>query len=259
MLQTSLHGQPEEEKVKMNARSSTSNDPPTVFAPAAGYANASPLAKIDSFSKIIAIGNSRVVTEGTFIHRAGDHFRSVYFLRSGAAKRSLITEDGREQVLGFPMSGELIGLEAIDADMHTTTVVAHDLCVLVEIPYKALEMLAAQDSEVAGFLFRAMSSALREEHGWLAALGLLSSEGRLAAFLMDLSQRFAARGFSPRRFAMRMTRAEIGCFLGLTIETVSRVFSKFQKIGLLNVARRDIEILDIKALMALAQVRNTLH
>ena len=243
----------------MNAQSNTSNDPPTVQASAALFSGGSPLEKINSFAKIIAIGSSRVITEGTYIHRAGDHFRSVFFLRSGTAKRSLITEDGREQVLGFPMSGELIGLEAIDSDVHTTTVVAHDLCVLVEIPYKALEKLAAQDSEVAGFLFRVMSSALREEHGWLAALGLLSSEGRLAAFLMDLSQRFAARGFSARRFAMRMTRAEIGCFLGLTIETVSRVFSKFQKIGLLNVARRDVEILDVKALMALAQVQSTLH
>jgi CRP/FNR family transcriptional regulator, anaerobic regulatory protein len=243
----------------MNAQTNTGNDPPPVRAIATTLAAGSPPQKIDSFAKIVAIGSSRVVSEGTFIHRAGDHFRSVYFLRSGAAKRSLITEDGREQVLGFPMSGELIGLEAIDSDVHTTTVVAHDLCVLVEIPYKALEKLAAQDREVAGFLFRAMSSALREEHGWLAALGLLSSEGRLAAFLMDLSQRFAARGFSPRRFALRMTRAEIGCFLGLTIETVSRVFSKFQKIGLLNVARRDVEILDLKALMTLAQVQNTLH
>ena len=243
----------------MNAQSNTSNDPPTVLASAALFSGGSPLEKIDSFAKIIAIGSSRVITEGTYIHRAGDHFRSVFFLRSGTAKRSLITEDGREQVLGFPMSGELIGLEAIDSDVHTTTVVAHDLCVLVEIPYKALEKLAAQDSEVASFLFRVMSSALREEHGWLAALGLLSSEGRLAAFLMDLSQRFAARGFSARRFAMRMTRAEIGCFLGLTIETVSRVFSKFQKIGLLNVARREVEILDVKALMALAQVQGTLH
>lgn len=244
--------------MKMNAQSNAGHDQPTLMTSAV-FAGASPLAKIDSFARIIALGNSRVVTEGTFIHRAGDHFRSVYFLRSGAAKRSLVTEDGREQVLGFPMSGELIGLEAIDSNVHTTTVVAHDLCVLVEIPYQALEKLAAQDSQVAGFLFRAMSAALREEHGWLAALGLLSSEGRLAAFLMDLSQRFAARGFSPRRFAMRMTRAEIGCFLGLTIETVSRVFSKFQKIGLLNVARRDVEILDLNALMALAQVQSSLH
>jgi CRP/FNR family transcriptional regulator, anaerobic regulatory protein len=240
---------------KMNSQSNANNDKfniPRFFEQA-------PLQKIDSFAKIVAIGSSRVVTEGTFIHRAGDHFRSIFLLRSGAAKRSLITEDGREQVLGFPMSGELIGLEAIDSAVHTTSVIAHDLCVLVEIPFNALEKLAAQDREVAGFLFRAMSSALREEHGWLAALGLLSSEGRLAAFLMDLSQRFAARGFSSMRFEMRMTRAEIGCFLGLTIETVSRVFSKFQKIGLLKVARRDVEILDLKSLMVLAQVHKGLH
>jgi CRP/FNR family transcriptional regulator, anaerobic regulatory protein len=239
----------------MNSQTNANNNKskmPSLFEQAA-------LQKIDSFEKIIAIGSSRVVTEGTFIHRAGDHFRSVFFLRSGAAKRSLITEDGREQVLGFPMSGELIGLEAIDAAVHTTSVVAHDLCVLVEIPFEALEKLAAKDREVAGFLFRAMSSALREEHGWLAALGLLSSEGRLAAFLMDLSQRFAARGFSSRRFEMRMTRAEIGCFLGLTIETVSRVFSKFQKIGLLRVARRDVEILDLNSLKTLAQVQKGLN
>jgi CRP/FNR family transcriptional regulator, anaerobic regulatory protein len=247
------------EDANMNAQRTTSETPPTARNPAPLFAAGIPAEKTDAFEKIVAIGSSRVVTEGTFIHRAGDHFRSVYFLRSGTAKRSLITEDGREQVLGFPMSGELIGLEAIDGQVHTTTVVAHDLCVLVEIPYARLEQLSAQDSEVAGFLFRTMSSALREEHGWLAALGLLSSEGRLAAFLMNLSQRFAARGFSSRRFAMRMTRAEIGCFLGLTIETVSRVFSKFQKIGLLNVNRRDVEILDVKALMALAQVQNTLH
>ncbi len=241
----------------MITRQVSSNRPPGVNTPSSLFIGKSPLEKIDSFSKILEIGNARVVTEGTFIHRAGDQFSSLAFLRSGTAKRSLITEDGREQVLGFPMSGELIGLEAIDSDVHTTTVIAHDFCVLVEISYAELEKLAAQDREVAGFLFRAMSSALREDHGWLAALGLLSSEGRLAAFLMDLSQRFSARGFSARRFAMRMTRAEIGCFLGLTIETVSRVFSKLQKTGLINVARRDIEILDLKALMTLAQLQNS--
>jgi CRP/FNR family transcriptional regulator, anaerobic regulatory protein len=221
--------------------------------------NLMPTEKNDPFSKIVAIGQSRVISEGTTIHRAGDHFRSVFFLRSGVAKRCLITEDGREQVLGFPMSGELIGLEAIDSFVHTTTVISHDHCVLTEIPYESLEKLAARDAEVAAYLFRAMSSALRDEHGWLATLGLLSSEGRVAAFLMDLSRRFAARGYSSNQFSMRMTRAEIGCFLGLTIETVSRVFSKFQKIGLLSVARREIEILDMSALKNLAQVQRSLH
>jgi CRP/FNR family transcriptional regulator, anaerobic regulatory protein len=243
----------------MTATPHAYNNPANALLGTLILVSGSPLEKIDSFAKIIAIGRSRVVSEGAFIHRAGDQFHSVYFLRSGAAKRSIVTEDGREQVLGFPMSGELIGLEAIDSKMHTTTVVAHDLCVLVEIPYYLLEQLAASDSAVAGFLFRSLSAALREEHGWLAALGLLSSEGRLAAFLMDLSHRFAARGFSSSRFSLRMTRAEIGCFLGLTTETVSRVFSKFQKIGLVKVARREVEILDVKALVALAQTDNKLH
>lgn len=93
---------------------------------------------------------------------------------------------------------------------------------------------------------------MRDEHGWLAALGLLNADERVAAFLLDLSNRFSARGFSPRRFMLRMTRAEIGSFLGLTLETVSRVFSRFQKLGLLKVTRRDIELLDMAALSSLS-------
>jgi CRP/FNR family transcriptional regulator, anaerobic regulatory protein len=212
-----------------------------------------------ALDKIVALGSSRIMTEGTAIHRSGDLFRSVYFLRSGSAKRLMIQEDGREQILGFPMPGELIGIEAIDSRQHTTTVMTLDMCAVVEVPFEALERLASVDSNVAHFLFRTLSGALREEHGWLAALGLLNADERLAAFLLDLSQRFAARGFSSRRFMLRMTRAEIGSFLGLTLETVSRVFSRFQKLGLLKVTRRDIELLDMQALASLAQVRHTLH
>jgi CRP/FNR family transcriptional regulator, anaerobic regulatory protein len=212
-----------------------------------------------AFDKIVALGSARIVTEGTAIHRAGDMFRSVYVLKSGAAKRLMIQEDGREQILGFPMPGELIGIEAIDSRKHTTSVMTLDMCAIVEIPFAALERLASADASVAHFLFRTLSSALREEHGWLAALGLLNADERLAAFLLDLSQRFASRGFSAHRFVLRMTRAEIGSFLGLTLETVSRVFSRFQKLGLLKVTRRDIELLDISALATLAQIRHTLH
>ncbi len=212
-----------------------------------------------ALDKIVALGHARIVTEGTAIHRAGDMFRSVFFLKSGAAKRLMIQEDGREQILGFPMPGELIGIEAIDSRKHTTTVMTLDMCALVEVPFEALEQLASTDVSVAHFLFRTLSAALREEHGWLAALGLLNADERLAAFLLDLSQRFAARGFSSHRFMLRMTRAEIGSFLGLTLETISRVFSRFQKLGLLKVTRRDIELLDMVALASLAQVRYTLH
>jgi CRP/FNR family transcriptional regulator, anaerobic regulatory protein len=212
-----------------------------------------------ALDKIVALGSTRIITEGTAIHRAGDVFRSVYFLKSGAAKRVMIQEDGREQILGFPLPGELIGIEAIDSRTHTTTVTTLDMCAVVEVPFEALERLASADASVAHFLFRTLSGALREEHGWLAALGLLNADERLAAFLLDLSQRFAARGFSSRRFMLRMTRAEIGSLLGLTLETVSRVFSRFQKLGLLKVTRRDVELLDLSSLAALAQARQTMH
>jgi CRP/FNR family transcriptional regulator, anaerobic regulatory protein len=212
-----------------------------------------------ALEEILELGSSRIVTEGTAIHRAGDAFRSVFFLKSGAAKRSMIQEDGREQVLGFPMPGELVGIEAIDSRTHTTTVTTLDMCAVIEVPFESIEQLAMTNTKVAHFLFRTLSGALREEHGWLAALGLLNADERLAAFLLDLSQRFASRGFSARRFMLRMTRAEIGSFLGLTLETVSRVFSRFQKLGLLKVTRRDIELLDLDALAALAQMRHTVH
>jgi CRP/FNR family transcriptional regulator, anaerobic regulatory protein len=194
----------------------------------------------------------RVVAPGTAIHRAGDQFRSVFYVRSGAMKRTLIQEDGREQVLGFPFPGDFLGLEAIDAQSHSTTVMALDMCSIVEIAYDAIEALAFEDPEVARLLYQKMSAALRDEHGWLAALGLLNADERVAVFLLDLSQRFASRGFSPTRFLLRMTRAEIGSFLGLTLETVSRVFSRFQKYGWIKVTRREIELVDTSALIALA-------
>ena len=207
--------------------------------------------------EIVALGRVRMVTEGTAIHRAGDAFRSVFYIKSGAAKRVLIQEDGREQILGFPMPGDIVAIEAISAGTHSTTVVALDICAIVEIPFEALEALASERPDVARFLYQRMSAALREEHSWLAALGLFNADERLATFLLDLSQRFSARGFSAQRFMLRMTRAEIGSFLGLTLETVSRVFSRFQKLGLLNVTRREIELLDMAALYKLAHTRPT--
>ena len=211
--------------------------------------------KGSALDDVVALGRVRVVTEGTAIHRAGDAFRSVFYVKSGAAKRVLIQEDGREQILGFPMPGDIVAMEAISAGTHSTTVVALDICAVVEIPFEALEALAAERPDVARLLYQRMSAALREEHSWLAALGLLNADERLATFLLDLSQRFSARGFSARRFMLRMTRAEIGSFLGLTLETVSRVFSRFQKLGLLNVTRREIELLDMAALYNLANAR----
>lgn len=206
-----------------------------------------------SLAEVVALGSAYLVTHGTAIHRAGAPFRSLFFLRSGAAKRILLQEDGREQILAFPMPGDIIGMEAIDGHAHSTTVIALDLCAVVEIPFAAIEERLQENPAIARFLYRRMSTALREDYGWMAALGLLSADERVAAFLIDISRRFSARGFSAQRFSLRMTRAEIGSFLGLTLETISRVLSRFHKLGLLNVTRREIELLDMTALHALAR------
>lgn len=211
-----------------------------------------PLAFSNSvLAQVVALGSAHIVSYGTAIHRAGEPFHSLFFLRSGAAKRILLQEDGREQILGFPMPGDIIGMEAIGGGEHSTTVIALDLCAVVEIPFDAVERLLEDNPAVTRLLYRLMSAALRDEHGWMAALGLLSADERMAAFLLDLSSRFSARGFSAQRFMLRMTRAEIGSFLGLTLETISRVLSRFQKLGLLNVTRREIELLDMTALRAI--------
>lgn len=225
-------------------------------APIAAKAYA-PLEGSSALDKVLALGAVRIVHEGTAIHRAGDELRSLYFVKTGVAKRVLLQEDGREQILGFPLPGELLGLEAIGGEHHSTTVMALDLCAIVEIPFRDLERLMARDPEVARTFYRLIAAALREEHGWLAALGLLTAEERVAAFLLDLSRRYAERGYSGTRFLLRMTRAEIGGFLGLTLETVSRIFSRLQRDEILSVDRREIAILDTAALSALSALGST--
>lgn len=151
------------------------------------------------------------------------------------------------------MPGDIIGIEAIDGGAHSTTVIALDLCAVVEIPFDAVGELLEDNPAIARFFYGLMSAALRDDYGWMAALGLLSADERMAVFLLDLSRRFSARGYSAQRFMLRMTRAEIGSFLGLTLETISRVFSRFQRLGLLKVTRREIELLDMATLQALAR------
>ena len=209
-----------------------------------------------ALEKLLALGSPRIVREGAAIHRAGDELRSLYFVKTGVAKRLLLQEDGREQILGFPLPGEILGLEAIGSDRHSSTAVALDLCAIVEIPFAELERLLAEDPDVAKVVYRLIAAALREEHGWLAALGLLTAEERVAAFLLDLSRRYTQRGYSGTQFLLRMTRAEIGGFLGLTLETVSRIFSRLQREGVLSVDRREIGILN---LAALSTVGTTVH
>jgi CRP/FNR family transcriptional regulator len=154
-------------------------------------------------------------------------------------------EDGRDQVTGFHMSGEILGMDGIGTDSHNADVIALEDSEVCVIPYEHLEEARLQRQ-----LHKVMSRELVRDHGLLMLLGTMKAEERLAAFLLNLSQRFVARGYSHNEFHLRMTRDEIGSYLGLSLETVSRLFSRFHEDGLITVQQKHIRILDLQGLRA---------
>ena len=192
----------------------------------------------------------RRLRRGEYLYRAGDPFCSLFTIRAGSFKSVLLTEDGREQVTGFHLGGDVLGLDGIGLDVHAGDVVALEDSEVAEIPYAGLDLLAAEEPSVQQELFRLLSLEIQRERALMLLLGSMRAEERLASFLIDLSQRMAARGFSASSFLLRMTREEIGSMLGLKLETVSRILSRFQAEGLISVRNREIEILSMSALRA---------
>ncbi|MBI4754979.1 MAG: fumarate/nitrate reduction transcriptional regulator Fnr [Betaproteobacteria bacterium] len=194
------------------------------------------------------VGMRRRVKRGQHLYRAGEPFESIFAVRMGFFKTGVILEDGREQVTGFQMSGELLGLDGISSESHTCNAVAledSDVCV---IPFSRLEHLSREIESLQHNFHKVMSREIVRDQGIMMLLGSMHAEERLAAFLLNLSQRFTTRGFSPSEFHLRMTRQEIGSYLGLKLETVSRAFSKFQEGNLISVQQKHIHILDIPGL-----------
>jgi CRP/FNR family transcriptional regulator len=180
------------------------------------------------------------VKRGECLYRAGENFDSLYALRSGFFKSNVVLEDGRDQV-----AGEIVGMDGIGTERHTADLVALEDSEVCIIPYGRLEQAGLQRQ-----LHKAMSRELVRDQGVMLLLGTMRAEERLAAFLLNLSQRFVARGYSPSEFHLRMTRDEIGSYIGLSLETVSRIFSRFQDDGLITVQQKHICILDIPGLKA---------
>ena len=185
------------------------------------------------------------VKRGECLYRAGSGFESLYAVRSGFFKSRLVLEDGRDQVTGFHMSGEILGMDGIGSDEHTADVIALEDSEVCVIPYSHFEDPVQQRQ-----LHRVMSRELVRDQGVMILLGTLRAEERLAAFLVNLSQRFVARGYAHNDFHLRMTRDEIGSYLGLSLETVSRLFSRFQDEKLITVQQKHIRILDLAGLVA---------
>lgn len=189
------------------------------------------------------ICQGRHIKRGEALYRAGEPFRALYAVRVGFFKSSVISEDGREQVTGFHMSGELMGMDAICTDTHACGVIALEDNEVCELPFAEIETLARNVPVLQHHLYKIMSREIVRDHNVMLLLGNMKAEERLAAFLTNLSQRFALRGYSATSFHLRMTREEIGSYLGLKLETVSRILSRFQEQGLIKVQNRLIEIL----------------
>ena len=196
------------------------------------------------------VTSRRKLRRGADLYRAGQPLAALYAIRSGFMKSCVLHDDGREQVAGFHMAGDLLGLDAIGGGSHTCDTVALEDTEVCEIPFSYLEKLSRELPSLQQQLHRIMSREIVRDYGVMLLLGSMSAEERLAAFLLNLSQRFAARGYSPSEFRLRMTREEIGSYLGLKLETVSRAFSGFQDRGLAAVRQKHVRILDFPGLKA---------
>jgi CRP/FNR family transcriptional regulator len=197
------------------------------------------------------VSTRRRLKRGDHLYRSGNGFDAIYAIRSGFFKTDVLLEDGREQVTGFQMAGELLGLDGISTERHTCNAIALEDSEVCAIPFSHLESLSREIQTLQRHFHKVMSREIVRDHGVMMLLGTMRAEERLAAFLLNLSQRFTARGFSPADFYLRMTREEIGSYLGLKLETVSRAFSRFQEEGYIAVQQKHIRILNVAGLKAL--------
>lgn len=205
--------------------------------------------ELDRMDSLIYLRKS--IKKGTSIYRAGERFDALYAVRAGFFKTTVLLEDGRDQVTGFYMGGELLGMDGIGSEKHTCDAVALEDSEVCVIPFGRLEELSREMHNLQHHFHKVMSREIVRDHGVMMLLGSMRAEERLAAFLVNLSQRFMARGYSSSEFYLRMTREEIGSYLGLKLETVSRVFSRFQDEGMISVQQKHVRIIDIPRLRAL--------
>jgi len=201
------------------------------------------LARIDQLTQ----KRQRVLRHQT-LYKAGDPFNAIYAVRAGFFKTEGGTGDGRDQITGFQMAGELIGLDGISAGRHAGSAVAREDSEVCIIPFNDIEALARAVPALQRSLHRLMSREMVQDRRLLALLASGTAEERITAFLVDLSKRLSQRGYAASEFVLRMTREEIGRHLGLTLETVSRTLSRLQRQGTIRVQQRLVRIVDPEGL-----------
>lgn len=213
-------------------------------------------AEMDKLDHIIS--TRRRIKRGTALFSAGDRFSSLYAVRSGFFKTCVTTPDGRDQVTGFQMTGEIIGLDGIVNDRHSVDAIALEDAEVCVMPFDEVEQLSREFTTLQHHVHKIMSREIVRDHSVMLLLGSMRAEERLAAFLLNLVQRLHARGFSQSEVILRMTREEIGSYLGMKLETVSRTFSKFVEDGIIDVKQRYVHIKDTDALKQIVNSRSCL-
>ena len=198
----------------------------------------------DEFEQLdTVIKQSHRLKKGEFLFRSGESFHSLYAIRTGFFKTTVASQDGRDQVTGFFMSGELIGMDGICTHSHSCDAVALEDSEVCELPFGHMEALSKELPSIQTHFFRLMSREIVRDQGVMLLLGNMRAEERIAAFLLNLSQRLHHRGFAANDFILRMSREEIGSYLGLKLETVSRTLSRFHQEGLILVEHKHIRLL----------------
>jgi CRP/FNR family transcriptional regulator, anaerobic regulatory protein len=201
---------------------------------------------IAAFSRLATV--KRKILRGASLFRAGDALQALYAVHSGAFKTVSVSRDGQEKVTGFYFPGEMLGLDAINTRTQgygANALEDSEVCVL---PFEPLQRMAQVVPALQQQLFRALSADISRDQGLMLLLGGMSAEQRLAAFLLSLSRRYRKLGYSPDRFVLRMPREDIGSYIGLTLETVSRLVSRFQREKLIRIRCRDVQIIDMRRL-----------
>lgn len=198
------------------------------------------------------VQRKRVLKKGDFLFKAGDPFEAIHAIRSGSLKSYTISSDGIEQLTGFHLPGEMVGLNAVSTAAYPSFAKALETSLVCTIPFDRLEALSRELPALQSQLFRVMSGEIRDEQELLMLLSKKNADERFAAFVMNLSARYRRRGLSNKEFLLSMTRSDIGNYLGLAVETVSRLITRLQKKELIEIKDRYINIKDIEALSALA-------
>ena len=207
----------------------------------------------EGLQQIDALVTDRIhLRKGDSLYRVGDSFAALHAIRVGSCKTIVLSEKGHEQVVGYHMAGDIVGMDGIGTELHGGQAVALEDTEVCVLAFDRLEELARHVVPLQRNLHKVLATEVAREQNLLLVLGSMSAEERLAVFLLNLSQRYRERGYSPSEFVLRMTREEIASYLGLKLETISRQLSRFQAAGLIQVQGRVVKLLDFDALKQLA-------